>query len=71
MSGDAMKAVFVGINLCLATACIFFGLAALLSVATAAYSYTYGVVGVFALLVAGICLWMCCECGSARQKDPA
>jgi hypothetical protein len=66
-----MKTLFVGINLCFGAVCAILGLAAMVSVVTAAYSYTYGIIGVFALMIAAFCLWLGCECGGDRRKSTA
>lgn len=68
MSGETMKTLFVGMNLCFGAVCALLGLAALVSVVTQAFSYTYGIVGVFALMIAAFCLWLACECGSDRRR---
>jgi hypothetical protein len=63
-----MKALFIGTYSCFAIFAIVLGLAALLSVATAAFSLAWGVVGVLFLAIAATCLWLVCDCRSDNRE---
>lgn len=66
-----MKSLFVGTYACLGVFSVLLGLAALLSVATAAFNLAWGVVGVLFLGVAAMCLWLVCDCRSEGPEQHA
>jgi uncharacterized membrane protein YedE/YeeE len=66
-----MKNVYFGINLCFGAVCGLLGLASLLCAATAAYDFTYGIVGVLALVIAAMCLWLACDCRPQGRNQHA
>lgn len=61
-----MRILFIGTYACFGIFSVLLGLAALLGVATAAFSLTWGIVGVLFLGIAAMCLWLVCDC---REED--
>jgi hypothetical protein len=66
-----MKALYIGTYSCLGIVAVLLGVAAVLGLATSAFSLAWGAAGILLLGIAATCLWLVCGCRSTGPEQHA